>query len=913
MWKSLICRLSWPILVATLAACSSGNEGLPEVPDGSVEVPSGPDMPPVTHRVSGSVDFANNLVVDSDLTEPDSAIGNNTPETAQLLPNNLVTIQGVVAVEGASGDREADAVDMYRVFLQTGQTVKLDVVEFSDTSGSGAELTLEVSDIASSFQAMGAPGQFQSIEVVADTEYLIEISARRGASRYVITLDETTLTIPVQPSANENTNLDPDSTNNLGDPVSVELNRESREFVLREAIVRWTSANESWNFDIVDLIEIYPSANLDWSQAATTRAAIDNLKQRDDIVYAEPNYIRKPTAIVPNDPLYGSPLEAPVFSVVNGALDLSQIVGVIPINENNNSDQVVDSSFISQFHYEQINLPNAWESIILETGKQPGEGVIVAVSDTGVFLNHEDLTNKLTADGFDFISNAIIAKDGESDGIVGDIDNNPDDPGDGRTISSSIWHGTHVAGTIAAESNNNIGLAGVAWETQIMPLRVLGEGGGSNGDIMNSLIYAADLFDDLKPQRRADIINLSLGGGGFSMAEQQVVDAVRDAGVFIVASAGNDGNPDLSFPASYEGVVSVAAINGRKQRANYSQFNDRVDVTAPGGQFLSVGENSNIVACVGVLSTYVADGGTGVRESSNNCLQGTSMSAPHVSGVIALMKSVHPQMTPDEFDALLASGEITDDLGSPGRDDQFGHGLINAEKAVRAAINLAANQPQQNPLLAVNAESIAFNDTLGTAALNLSNTNGGSQNPTVTVQVSADWIEVDSGLSVNGIGVHQITADTTGFGTGNYKGLIQFTPDVGNLLKVDVELTVGTPEDNHPQAPHFVLFVDEQDDTSTTVQVQNDGQFSTELEQGNYRVISGTDVDKDFVVCQVGETCGTSTNIFNGQRLSVSGDQIGVNTQVQLLKSDTAQPALFDRSDVQQENGAFAVLRRTRD
>jgi len=896
MWRLVLFKVTLPFALAVLTACSSDNANN----DDNV-------VAPLVSRISGNVQFANNVVVDSDLDANSFQASNDTTDLAQLLQNNRVQVQGSVSELGEPGENVADVQDVYRVFLQEGQTVTLDVVDRSQGSVRGAELELSVIDVAFARSVIETVGEFQTIQVEADAEYFITVSAVGGVSKYVLTLGEVTPESLLQsflPTSTRNTT----TNDTLGAPLLVETT-ETQRFQLSEAIVRWTSASSGWEFETVALKDLYPNTNLDWSQESTTMAAVDHLRQRDDVEYAELNYYRKPLALVPTDPLYGSPLEAPLFRFENGSLDLSQSAGSISIDENSNGGLVVGSSFISQYHYEQINLPEAWELIMLETGKMPGENVIVAVSDTGLFLSHDDLVNKLTNDGFDFISNALNARDGESDGIEGDIDSNPDDPGDGADIGSSSWHGTHVAGTIAAETNNGIGGAGIAWETRIMPLRVLGRNGGTSADIMNSLIYAADLFTDLKPAQPADVINLSLGGVAPSRAEQNIIDAVRAAGTFIVAAAGNDGNSTLSFPASYEGVISVAAINGRKQRARFSQFNDQVDVAAPGGEILGVNGNLNLAACVGVLSSFVAESNNGIRESSNNCLQGTSMSAPHVSGVIALMKSVHPELTPDEFDTLLSQGEITDDLGIPGRDDEFGNGLINAEKAVRAALNLAADQPLQNPLLAVSSETIVLSDVVNQASLDLRNINSDTVNPSVSVDVSSDWIKVDSSQTDNGIGNYQISADTSGFGAGQYTGLIRFTPDRGNQLDVVIQLTVGTVQNNHPQASHFVLFINDAGENTAAVQVQSDGSFTTELEHGEYRVVSGSDINVDFILCQVGETCSASASLVGGQLLTLNSDRTDLDLTVQLLESGTSQPTLFDSSIIQEEHGAFAIRR----
>ena len=252
--------------------------------------------------------------------------------------------------------------------------------------------------------------------------------------------------------------------------------------------------------------------------------------------YAEPNYILKPSAI-PNDPGYKY-----------------------------------------QWHYPLINLPQAWD---ITTGSG---AVIVAVIDTGVLLDHPDLQGQLIS-GYDFISDPSIARDGDG------RDPDPNDAGDLGRGNSSSFHGTHVAGTIAAATNNAMAWVAspgtpascrcVSWDWR----------GGTSEDINQAILYAARLPNGsgTLPAKRADIINMSLGCACPSQAQQDVITQARNQGVIIIAAAGNDaqkGNP-ISYPASYTGVVSVGAVAMDKTRAPYSNFNAFVDIAAPGGDIES--------------------------------------------------------------------------------------------------------------------------------------------------------------------------------------------------------------------------------------------------------------------------------------------------------------------------------------
>src|SRR5690606_32682000 len=294
------------------------------------------------------------------------------------------------------------------------------------------------------------------------------------------------------------------------------------------------------------------------------------MQMQDVVEWAEPNYIVQPT-LIPNDTRYAR-----------------------------------------QWHYPAINLPQAWD---LSTGDvdAPQEPVIVAVIDTGVYLAHPDLAPKLEP-GYDFISSTSISRDGDG------IDANPDDPGDSDTPGASSWHGTHVAGTVAARSNNGVGVAGVSWGAKIMPLRALGKI-GNTFDISESIRFAARLSNDSGtiPTRKADIINLSLGGTGFSNTLLSAITDARDAGVIIVAAAGNENVSTPFYPAAYQWVIGLSDSNPQATKANYSHSGTYVDIAAPGGEMQQG-------VSFGVLST-VADDNSGVRVPAVAFSQGTSMAA----------------------------------------------------------------------------------------------------------------------------------------------------------------------------------------------------------------------------------------------------------------------------------------------
>jgi serine protease len=302
-----------------------------------------------------------------------------------------------------------------------------------------------------------------------------------------------------------------------------------------------------------------------------------------------------------------------------------------------------DEYYTYQWNFLQINLDDAWD-------ESTGENVIVAVLDTGVRTDGKDGFGNRLLDGY----NAFLRLSGFTE--------------------DKHSHGTHVSGTIAQETDNGLGAAGIAYNAKIMPIKVtIGRSGFTpKSAIAEGIYWAAD--------HGADVINMSLGGPSESLTEHNAVKYAYQKGLTIIAASGNESGP-ISYPAAYPEVIAVGAVDYNKNLSFYSNYGPEQDVVAPGGDTTQDINGDNWVDGVmqETFSTYLGFSFFAFRWGYY-FFQGTSMACPHVAGVSALIKSLHPDWGPDKIKEALV--QTAEDLGPEGRDDEYGHGLVNAYEAV---------------------------------------------------------------------------------------------------------------------------------------------------------------------------------------------------------------------------------------
>jgi serine protease len=807
--------------------------------------------------ISGTIFGALNTLVDVDTREPEEPNAeNNSFASAQPLASNS-RLSGVVDAN--------DPVDFYQVQLQRDQTINLQVADQVNNSFEAIQFQVFSSDNINTplFEASTQPGtgHLGTPFLTPDNgSYFIKLTAISPTSSEVLVEGELK-----ELNSHGNYSLQIEAAITNADFVAGELivmmkqatgNNTSSQFKTQaqglnpiQGLVTRADLGRIKTLSLTSARQFMATKNINFSVSLANNSRWQTLQvarllsAQDDVLYAEPNWRRYPSVLSPQnltDPLYSS-----------------------------------------QWHYDSINLESAWQAM----DSRGRAEVIVAVLDTGVLTAHPDLVSNLVP-GYDFID--------------GDADAN--DPGD-RSISGqrSSFHGTHVAGTIAAAAND-VGGTGIAPGVKIMPVRVLGQDGGSSFEIIAGLCFAAQLNSGNNSLCRnvpsgspADIINLSLGGPDFSVTEQAVYDAVMNKGIIVIAAAGNESTSVPTYPAAYRDVISVSATNRNTELASYSNFGNLIDVAAPGGDFASD---------QGVLSSW-GDDLSGTTELTYGYLQGTSMAAPHVAGVAALMKSVDPGLTHEIFRAHLVAGLLSQDIGDVGKDNKFGYGLIDAHKAVLALLG------NGTPKILTSDSSVFFDVSQVARSFTLIESGVDDVSElgviTTTINNTRSWLTLNK---QSGLGEYIATVDRGGLVEGVYEASITVTSSLSGIddVVITVVLQIGNALLTANAGVQYVLLIDPDakpnadgtipSEAGSRALIANNGQYSYEItgiSKGQYIISTGSDLDLDNVICDAGESCGQYPTLAQSSILVISEEQpsLDINMTVNYLTSSIGVASVF--------------------
>lgn len=840
--------------------------------------------------ISGTITAAGGSFCDSDVNDPRSTYSaNDTIDLAQDISNPAV-VGGYVNEPFTGKDGRSyllgDEYDCYHVDLMAGDTIFLSISDYHETD---VDIDLYLLDDAGNTidSSMGL-SDAESLVINMSGSYIIVVEAYAGASNYVLSIGQ--------------------SSTNISGNMAQDSLRLSHDFIPGELIVKFKdSAARAMAAGAVNTVKaISENIGLQYKAGDVNREMLMTLGNEAQTINTFKklgvtkrfkqiqNMSRNKSQTTETEDLIQKKLDT--LKIIK-ALRKREDIAYADLNYKRKINFTPnDTHYPYQWHYPLIHLPDAWEIT------RGSSDVVVAVIDTGIILDHPDLQTNLThngmaGDGYDFITDTATALDGDG------IDPNPYDVGDQANAGNSSFHGTHVAGTIAAGTDNSIGITGVAGNTRIMPLRVLGKNGGTDYDITQAVRYAAGLPNDSNtlPSKKADIINLSLGGAGYSSSAQQTYTAARNAGVIIIAAAGNESTWQPSYPASYDGVVSVSAVDMNSDLAPYSNYGQYIDVAAPGGDTTQDLNRDGYPD--GVLSTLGTTDSTGNIVPNYVFYQGTSMAAPHVAGVAAMMKAVDTDITPFDFDGYLSNFKIVNDIGQSGRDNYYGFGIIDALKAVETAMD---DTPVASSLQ-VFPETLDFGVAAKSTSLTVSAMGSGTVSVT-NVTSTAPWLTVTgTDTDNNGLGYYDVRIDRIGLSSGRYDAQINFTGST-NTVTIPVSMQVDLTPQYSDTGLHYILLLDA--DTHETIEQKSveavDGKYTysfNELTSGSrYLICAGTDFDNDWAIGDSGESFGIYPTSGQAVEITVNGDIMDIDFVIGFnIVIPEASVAGFKQPDTEQE------------
>jgi serine protease len=389
-----------------------------------------------------------------------------------------------------------------------------------------------------------------------------------------------------------------------------------------------------------------------------------------------------------------------------------------------------------------------------------------------------------------------------------------------------------------------------------MHLRALdGSCGGTTYDIVQAIRYSLGAPNDSGtiPDKPADIINMSLGGGPFDEYFSAAVNDAFESGVIVIAASGNTGGR-VEYPARYESVIGVGASGFEGAVTSYSNKGVDLGLVAPGG------DNAG-----GILSLHKIDNEYTYTEG-----QGTSMASPHVAGVVALMKSIHPNLSPSRFRELIDFGLVTDDINDPGFDTDSGWGRVNAKKAVETALADANGSLRLPARIVLSARQLYFDS--GDISTSVSATNPGDMSLSLNSVTASTlpWVSIsrtntDSAGSV--IGTWLISVERANLSAGFYRGSVTFSgvDEEGTEVSSSLVLSMKVADDGEGDLGviRVALF-----DANTGASVWNSSTGKSNSyrlgvpKQGEYRIVARTDIDNSGVKCGFGDYCGGGIEVL---------------------------------------------------
>ncbi len=770
------------------------------------------------YDISGTINSLPYSALDGDVPNPNTPVIENDlePLSIQNLANPSQVIGHLKYIEE---ETDNDQYDIYSVDLVGSQYASLEITGWDEEDPESVDLDLFIlNEDGEIYRSSTGTDYYETVTLPSDGTFYIAVQAYKGSSKYVLTVGTVFQGFQLSKYGSEvaidknkvlvslkNKQADIASTDLLFDN---ELLTQKEKRKLKDSII----VREINDIDYLREYQIYQYKNKFYNN----NFKITN-EQIEDILFRK--YIN--TLNLENEDLVIEP--SPKLSRL-GAFQS-------------------DKFWYYQWDHHAINL----EAGLNALGSKEFNGVVAVIDDGSPPRNSQAWSAiDFIDEGYDFAGNdndtttPLTYTDGISDG----------------------YHGTHVASTIAAKNDskdlNGMGL-------KVLPLKVFGGPNSGGFDlILEALKYAAGESNSSgksysSSQFPVKAINLSLGACGTSTAFcNEITNFIARTGIPVIASAGNCACngiysqaycPVSNAPAMCEGVISVAASDAINERAYYSSTDETVKITAPGGD-----------TKVDLNADGYADGVMGWHDGGIRPLQGTSMAAPHVSGAVALMRQINPDLTPVDIDNMILEGKVTDDIGFAGKDSETGYGLLNVIKAVEEASLYESSGSNIVTTVNITPKILPYAFTNDSLAVTITKVGDGD------LSIEGVYADETDGWTYSGpqnldYGTYTFTVDRNEYPEGSYQNSIYFGMSDGSYELINVSFSVGSPRDNPNLGMAYVLLIDNDSDEvlqSVTVDITS-GSGSYEFLQvdgsKNLRIVIGSDIDSDDIICGWGEFC----------------------------------------------------------
>ena len=767
------------------------------------------------YDITGTVKTMPSSDIDGDVPNPEYPKKNNNldPLNAQLILNPTQLI-GYANINDESSEVSDDQYDIYEIALVGNQYAILEISEWNEDDPNSIDLDILIFDEEAEIIGFGVSTDwYERVTLPEAGTYYVVVVAESGSSKYVLSVGSA---------------FSGYSVSNYSSDVGI-IPRTGIVSLKKESDKTSITSKEK---EFLNKVGVYP-----------------NLLDTEEILIQD--FITPEIQYFNRESMYRNLFMQLGVSISDEMMENIVTKKVIGVESNLHENILIevspkfssmgafspDPDYKYQWDLLAINTEEAINAIGSDTNS-----AVVAVLDSGRPTISSPAYKEIdyVSGGYDFVVMDTNA--------VEDVGGN--------------YHGSHVAGTIAAK-NNGRAINGMG--VKALPIKVLGKDGGSFQGIIEATKYAMGLSNSsgsayTSNTNKVVAINMSLGACAESVTFcNALTNLVEQTGIPIIAAAGNCTCnrvyspafcPEVNIPASCEGVISVAATDAENIRAYYSSYHPSVDIAGPGGD-ISIDKNND-----GQPDGILSFGG----DAKYALYQGTSMASPHVAAAVALMQVANSDLKNSDIESILADGGMTIDINDTGKDQNTGMGLLDVAKAVESAVNYEQNSSSTNANAAPTPTILNYGFTSDSLQVTLSKYGSGSLSVEGLAADEPEGLTYTGPSTSDGMGTYTIYIDRTDSPKGSYQRTIYFNLSNSTQPRVMLTFSVGDEREAPDMGRIYALLFDA--DTEEVIASQEldlstgEGDYSfTDLSSGKYKIYVGSDIDDDNTICGWGEVC----------------------------------------------------------